>query len=115
MVALLSATLSFSGWGRYFELVALHHGHLGKQRTAGLPAFGAAAGMVMRSLRAEGHLDLVGGAVPVQRSAGKTGDSWPDAGVNPRMNGNGMGHGLSLFRRWEVRGLHGMVPCNLGA
>src|SRR5580704_6966446 len=53
------------------DLVTRRHGHYREQRTLGLPALRAAAGMVVRRLGLDGNLDRVLGAFTHQRAASK--------------------------------------------
>ena len=51
------------------ELVARHHRHHGEQRALGLPALGAAAGVIVRDIALDGDGDRFLGAAAGERAA----------------------------------------------
>src|SRR5688572_7998146 len=81
--------------GRDAQVVPGDHGHDGEQRTGGLPALGAAAGMVVRdvALDADGH--RLAGAVTGERAALELLVARLDALVYRRMQLDR--HGIPLF------------------
>lgn len=53
-----------------------------EERTVGFPALGAAAGMVVVDVRAEGDFDLVAGTVAVEFASGEVGLAFSQTIVN---------------------------------
>src|SRR5437667_5286658 len=96
--AATGARVSLDGGGRvddlelvricgHAELVARHHRDLREQRAGRLPAFRAAASMVMSALALDRHDDLPVGAFAIQRAASEAWRRGLDAVVDRGMDG----------------------------
>lgn len=83
------------------DLVARHHGDLREQRAFRLPALGAAACVVVRSLAGDGDFDLVAAAFAQQLAAGEIGCGGWTLLADGRMD--------------RVLGTHGVTPCEINA
>lgn len=68
--------------GGHGELVAGHDGNHGEERAGGLPALGAAAGVVVEDVGGERHFDGGGAALAVQLAAGEVGAALGEAVVD---------------------------------
>src|SRR5712691_9609435 len=96
--AATGACVSLDGCGRvddlqlvrirgHAELVPWHHCDLREQRAGRLPAFRAAASMVMSALALDRHDDLLVGASAIQRAASEVWSRRLDAIVDRGMDG----------------------------
>src|SRR5258708_22975165 len=97
--AATAARVSLDGRGRvhdlqlvricgHAELVARHHRDLREERAGRLPAFRAAASVVMSALARNRHDDLLVGAFAIQRAASEVWSRGLDAIVDRGMDGN---------------------------
>ena len=74
--------------GSYGDVVLWNDSNDREERALWLPAFLAAAGVVVRDVASEGNFDLLGGAMAVELAAGEVGvallDTVVDGGVDGR-------------------------------
>lgn len=73
------------GVGGHGDGVTGNNADDGEEGALGLPALGAATGVVVSNIAAEGDLDLVRGAVAVELSTGKAAGAGSDAVVDKRV------------------------------
>lgn len=71
--------------GGHGDGVPGHHSDHGEKGALGLPALGAAAGVVVCDIAAQSDLDLVGGAVAVELTTGEAAGAGSDAVVDKRV------------------------------
>src|SRR5260370_41786926 len=79
------------------HIVARNDSNHGEGGAFGFPAFGAAAGVVMRDVAGDGDLDRPVLAFADQGSAGESSGTFLDAVVNRRVDANGHGSILLVF------------------
>ena len=70
----------------HLDIVARNHGDDGESRAGGLPAFGAAAGVVVGHIALDGDLDRLVRAFADKGAAGETAGALLYAAINRRMD-----------------------------
>jgi acetylornithine/succinyldiaminopimelate/putrescine aminotransferase len=78
--------MQFIGVGGHGDGVFGYYADDGEEGAAGLPAFAAAAGVIVGDVAGEGHFDFVGGAVAVELSACEVGVALLDTVVDRRVD-----------------------------